>query len=55
MFALIQDNCQFFRRVTRQGKAVGPERLNDKEVARLVKRLRWRPAFAVISVRLSAL
>jgi hypothetical protein len=38
MFALIQDICQFFRRVTRQGKAVGPERLNDKEVARLVKR-----------------
>jgi integrase len=27
-----------FRRVTGQGKAVGPERLNDKEVARLVKR-----------------
>ncbi|MCJ7997979.1 site-specific integrase [Rhizobium cremeum] len=27
-----------FRRVTRQGKAVGSERLNDKEVARLVKR-----------------
>lgn len=27
-----------FRRVTEQGKAVGPERLNDKEVARLVKR-----------------
>ncbi|MGV1832879.1 tyrosine-type recombinase/integrase [Agrobacterium vitis] len=27
-----------FRRVTGQSKAVGPERLNDKEVARLVKR-----------------
>ncbi|TCQ16673.1 site-specific integrase [Rhizobium sp. PP-CC-3G-465] len=27
-----------FRRVTGQGRAVGPERLNDKEVARLVKR-----------------
>jgi len=27
-----------FRRVTGQGKAVGPDRLNDKEVARLVKR-----------------
>jgi integrase len=27
-----------FRRVTGQGKAVGAERLNDKEVARLVKR-----------------
>lgn len=27
-----------FRRVTRQGKAIGSERLNDKEVARLVKR-----------------
>ncbi|PYE22698.1 phage integrase family protein [Rhizobium sp. PP-CC-3A-592] len=27
-----------FRRVTGQGKAVGPERQNDKEVARLVKR-----------------
>ncbi|MVA27262.1 site-specific integrase (plasmid) [Agrobacterium vitis] len=27
-----------FRRVTGQGKSVGPERLNDKEVARLVKR-----------------
>ena len=27
-----------FRRVTGQGKAVGSERLNDKEVARLVKR-----------------
>jgi integrase len=27
-----------FRRVTGQGKTVGPERLNDKEVARLVKR-----------------
>ncbi|NTC17478.1 tyrosine-type recombinase/integrase [Agrobacterium tumefaciens] len=27
-----------FRRVMGQGKAVGPERLNDKEVARLVKR-----------------
>ncbi|WP_064694986.1 tyrosine-type recombinase/integrase [Rhizobium aegyptiacum] len=27
-----------FRRVTGQGKAVGPERLNDKIVARLVKR-----------------
>ncbi len=27
-----------FRRVTGQGNAVGPERLNDKEVARLVKR-----------------
>ena len=27
-----------FRRVTGQGKAVGPGRLNDKEVARLVKR-----------------
>ncbi|MDI6029348.1 site-specific integrase [Corticibacterium sp. UT-5YL-CI-8] len=27
-----------FRRVTGQGKAVGPERLNDQEVARLVKR-----------------
>jgi integrase len=27
-----------FRRVTGQGKAVGPERLNDKEIARLVKR-----------------
>jgi len=27
-----------FRRVTGKGKAVGPERLNDKEVARLVKR-----------------
>ena len=27
-----------FRRVTRQGKAVGADRLNDQEVARLVKR-----------------
>ena len=27
-----------FRRVTGQGQAVGPDRLNDKEVARLVKR-----------------
>ena len=27
-----------FRRVTGQGKTVGPDRLNDKEVARLVKR-----------------
>ncbi len=27
-----------FRRVTGKGKSVGPERLNDKEVARLVKR-----------------
>lgn len=27
-----------FHRVTGEGKAVGPERLNDKEVARLVKR-----------------
>ena len=27
-----------FRRVTGQGKLVGPDRLNDKEVARLVKR-----------------
>lgn len=27
-----------FRRVTGQGKTVGPERLNDREVARLVKR-----------------
>jgi len=27
-----------FRRVTGQGKAVGAERLNDQEVARLVKR-----------------
>jgi integrase len=27
-----------FRRVTGQGKTVGPERLNDQEVARLVKR-----------------
>lgn len=27
-----------FRRVTRQGKDVGPDRLNDQEVARLVKR-----------------
>jgi len=27
-----------FRRVTGQGQAVGPERLNDREVARLVKR-----------------
>ena len=27
-----------FRRVTGQGKSVGPDRLNDKEVARLVKR-----------------
>ena len=27
-----------FRRVTGQGRAVGPDRLNDKEVARLVKR-----------------
>ncbi|MVA56484.1 site-specific integrase [Agrobacterium vitis] len=27
-----------FRRVTGQGKSIGPERLNDKEVARLVKR-----------------
>lgn len=27
-----------FRRVTGQGKAVGPDRLNDREVARLVKR-----------------
>ncbi|MDF2620516.1 MAG: integrase family protein [Xanthobacteraceae bacterium] len=27
-----------FRRVTRQGKDVGPVRLNDREVARLVKR-----------------
>lgn len=27
-----------FRRVTGQGKSVGPERLNDREVARLVKR-----------------
>jgi integrase len=27
-----------FRRVTDKGKSVGPERLNDKEVARLVKR-----------------
>nr|WP_245292906.1 site-specific integrase [Pararhizobium arenae] len=27
-----------FRRVTGQGKGVGPDRLNDKEVARLVKR-----------------
>ncbi len=27
-----------FRRVVGQGKSVGPERLNDKEVARLVKR-----------------
>jgi integrase len=27
-----------FRRVTGQGKAIGPERLNDREVARLVKR-----------------
>lgn len=27
-----------FRRVTANGKAVGPDRLNDKEVARLVKR-----------------
>lgn len=27
-----------FRRVTGQGKSVGPERLNDKEVVRLVKR-----------------
>lgn len=26
-----------FRRVTRKGKDVGPDRLNDKEVARLVK------------------
>lgn len=28
-----------FRRVVGQGKSVGPERLNDKEVARLVKRV----------------
>ncbi|BCH67933.1 hypothetical protein RvVAT039_pl07660 (plasmid) [Agrobacterium vitis] len=27
-----------FRRVTGQGKSIGPNRLNDKEVARLVKR-----------------
>ena len=27
-----------FRRVTAKGKSVGPERLNDKEIARLVKR-----------------
>uniref|UniRef100_A0A9E8CNM5 Tyrosine-type recombinase/integrase n=1 Tax=Bosea sp. NBC_00436 TaxID=2969620 RepID=A0A9E8CNM5_9HYPH len=27
-----------FRRVTGQGRAVGPDRLNDKEIARLVKR-----------------
>ncbi|QTG17102.1 tyrosine-type recombinase/integrase (plasmid) [Agrobacterium tumefaciens] len=27
-----------FRRVTGQGKTVGPDRLNDKEIARLVKR-----------------
>ncbi|XUP61218.1 tyrosine-type recombinase/integrase (plasmid) [Allorhizobium sp. Av2] len=27
-----------FRRVTGQGKSIGPDRLNDKEVARLVKR-----------------
>lgn len=27
-----------FRRVTGQGQSVGPERLNDREVARLVKR-----------------
>ncbi|KPF45793.1 tyrosine-type recombinase/integrase [Rhizobium sp. AAP43] len=27
-----------FRRITGQGKSVGPDRLNDKEVARLVKR-----------------
>lgn len=27
-----------FRRVKGQGKAVGPDRLNDKEIARLVKR-----------------
>ena len=31
-------NGPLFRRVTGQGKAVGSERLNDKEVARLVKR-----------------
>ena len=36
-FAKLADG-PLFRRVTGQGKAVGLERLNDKEVARLVKR-----------------
>ncbi|MDQ7774948.1 MAG: tyrosine-type recombinase/integrase [Paracoccus aminovorans] len=36
-FARIGDG-PLFRRVTGQGKAVGPMRLNDREVARLVKR-----------------
>ena len=31
-------NGPVFRRVTGQGKAVGPDRLNDQEVAKLVKR-----------------
>lgn len=34
-----------FRRVTGQGKAVGAERLNDKEVARLVKRTAMAAGF----------
>ena len=42
-----------FRRVTGQGKAVGADRLNDQEVARLVKRARWRPACAATCRRVN--
>lgn len=37
-----------FRRVTGQGKNVAPDRLNDQEVARLVKKTGSPPAYAVI-------
>ena len=43
-----------FRRVTGQGKRVGADRLNDQEVARLVKRRPSPPACAAISRRMSA-
>ncbi len=44
-----------FRRVTGQGKAVGSERLNDKEVARLVKRAAVAAGVVAISARPSGL
>lgn len=40
-----------FRRVTGQGKAIGPERLNGKEVARLVKRTAMASGVRGISAR----
>jgi hypothetical protein len=42
-----------FRRVTGQGKTVAPDRLNDQEVARLVKRPRSPPACVAIFQRAS--